>query len=97
MAMLGLCSLVYNFVFSMFFLLLCHGDTFVVTQGNVTQLTCCARFVNGVLLLFLITIMHSDLIQFLFVFNIVVGGLGMFAVTRGWDGFCVGSNRFVNG
>ena len=44
MAMLGLCS----FVFSMFFLLLCHGDTFVVTQGNVTQLTCCARFVNGI-------------------------------------------------
>ena len=43
----------------------------------------CARLVNGVLLLFLITIMHSDLIQFLFVFNIVVG---MFAVTR--DGMC---------
>ena len=94
MAMLGLCSFVYNFVFSMCFLLLCHGDTFVVTQGNVTQLTCCARFVNGVLLLCLITIMHSDLIQFLFVFNIVVG---MFAVTRGWDGFWVGSNIFVNG
>ena len=32
MAMLGLCSFVSNFVFSMFFLLLCHGDTFVVTQ-----------------------------------------------------------------
>ena len=49
---------------------------------------------NGVLLLFLITIMHSDLVQFLFVFNIVVG---MFAVTRGWGGFWVGSNIFVNG
>ena len=94
MAMLGLCSFVSNFVFSLFFLLLCHGDSFVVTQGNMTQLTCCARLVNGVLLLFLITIMH--LIQFLFVFNLVVG---MFAVTRrrGWDGFWVGSNRFVNG
>ena len=91
--MLGLCSFVSNFVFSMFFPLLCHGDTFVVTQGNMAQLTCCARFVNGILLLFLI-IMHSDLIQFLVVFNIVIG---MFAVTRGWDGFWVGSNRFVNG
>ena len=53
----------------------------------MTQLTFYARFVNVVLLLFLITIMHSDSIQFLFVFNIVVG---MFAVTRGWDGFWVG-------
>ena len=42
------------------------------------------RFVNGVFLLFLITIMHSDLIQFLSVFNIVVG---MFAVTRDGMGF----------
>ena len=75
-----------------FFLLLCHGDTCV---GNMTKLTCCARFVHGVLLFsLLITIMHSDLIQCLFVFNIVVS---MFAVTRGWDGFWVGSNRFVNG
>ena len=94
MVMLDLYSFVSNFLFSMFFLLLCHGDMFVVTQGNMTQLTYCERFLNGVLLLFLITIMHSDSIQFLFVFNIVVG---MFAVTRGWDGFWVGSNRFVNG
>ena len=94
MAMLDLYSFDYHFLFSMFFLLLCHGDMFVVTQGNMTQLTYCARSVNVVLLLFPLTIMHSDSIQFLFVFNIVVG---MFAVTRGWDGFWVGCNRFVNG
>ena len=94
MVMLDLYSFDYHFLFSMFFLLLCHGDMFVVTQGNMTQLTYCARSVNVVLLLFPLTIMHSDSIEFLFVFNIVVG---MFAVTRGWDGFWVGSNRFVNG
>ena len=44
----------------MIFLLLCHGDTFVVTHGNMTHLTCCARFVNCVLFLFLIIIMYSD-------------------------------------
>ena len=58
------------------------GDIFVVTQGNMTQLTYCAR------------ITHSDSLPFIFVFNIVVG---MFTVTRGWDGLWVGSNRFVNG
>ena len=94
MVMLGLCRFVSIFVFFIFFLLLCHGDMFVVTQGNITQLTYCARIVNDVFLLFLVTVMHNDLIKLLFLFNIVVG---MFAVTRGWDGFWVGSNRFVNG
>ena len=51
MVMLGLCSFVS--VFFIFFLLLCHGDMFVVTQGNITQLTYCARIVNDVFLLFL--------------------------------------------
>ena len=64
------------------------------SSGCHRPIAYCARFVSGVLLLFPITIMHSDSIQFLFMFNIVVG---MFAVTRGWDGFWVGANRFVNG
>ena len=59
MVMLGLCSFVSIFVFFIFFLLVCHGDMFVVTQGNITQLTYCARIVNDVFLLFSILLKET--------------------------------------
>ena len=54
----------------------------------MTQLTYCARFVNGVLLLFLITIMHSDLIQLIHCCRHVRSDLWMGWVLGGLQQFC---------